>query len=125
MTLQTFPFALEKMAGLRGKKFAVIVDEAHSSQSGESSAALKRALLKLGSDAVDEDGDLLTASALARGRHKTLSYYAFTATPKAKTLELFGTPHPVTGNFQPFHVYSMHQAIEEGFILDVLRNYIT
>ncbi|GAB2859421.1 type I restriction endonuclease subunit R [Lentzea nigeriaca] len=122
VTLQTFPFVLDKVSGLRGKKFAVIVDEAHSSQSGESSAALKKVLLRLGSDDVDEDGDLLTASALARGRHETLSYFAFTATPKPKTLELFGTPGDKR---RPFHVYSMHQAIEEGFILDVLRNYIT
>ncbi|GEL18353.1 type I restriction endonuclease [Pseudonocardia asaccharolytica] len=73
----------------------------------------------------DEDGDPLTASALARGRHETLSYFAFTATPKAKTLHLFGTPRPVTGNPQPFHVYSMRQAIEEGFILDVLSSCVT
>jgi type I restriction enzyme R subunit len=125
VTLQTFPHVLDKVSGLRGKKFAIIIDEAHSSQSGESSAALKKVLLKLGSDDVDEDGDPLTASALARGRHDSLSYFAFTATPKAKTLELFGTKHPATGNLRPFHVYSMRQAIEEGFILDVLSNYVT
>ncbi|MGH3735143.1 MAG: type I restriction endonuclease subunit R [Micromonosporaceae bacterium] len=123
VTLQTFPYALDKISGLRGKRFAIVVDEAHSSQSGESAAALKRVLLKLGSDEIDEDGDPLTASALARGRHETLSYFAFTATPKAKTLELFGTN--VDGTMRPFHVYSMRQAIEEGFILDVLRNYVT
>ncbi|SBT40667.1 type I restriction endonuclease subunit R [Micromonospora auratinigra] len=124
-TMQKFPYILDKVQGLRGKRFAVIVDEAHSSQSGDSAAALKKVLLKLGSDDVDESGDLLTASALARGRHETLSYFAFTATPKPKTLELFGTPHPVTGDAQPFHTYSMRQAIDEGFILDVLRNYVT
>ncbi|MEU8377387.1 type I restriction endonuclease [Micromonospora sp. NPDC048894] len=124
-TMQKFPYILNQVQGLRGKRFAVIVDEAHSSQSGDSAAALKKVLLRLGSDDVDETGDLLTASALARGRHQTLSYFAFTATPKAKTLELFGTPHPVTGDAQPFHTYSMRQAIEEGFILDVLRNYLT
>ncbi|MEV4831060.1 type I restriction endonuclease [Micromonospora sp. NPDC049257] len=124
-TMQKFPYILNQVQGLRGKRFAVIVDEAHSSQSGDSAAALKKVLLRLGSDDVDESGDLLTASALARGRHQTLSYFAFTATPKAKTLELFGTPHPVTGDAQPFHTYSMRQAIEEGFILDVLRNYLT
>lgn len=123
VTLQTFPFVLEKVEGLRGKRFAIIVDEAHSSQSGESAAALKKVLTKLGSDDVDEDGDLLTASALARGKHETLSYFAFTATPKPKTLELFGTRFADT--MRPFHVYSMRQAIEEGFILDVLRNYVT
>ncbi|MFF5054609.1 type I restriction endonuclease subunit R [Micromonospora sp. NPDC000663] len=124
-TMQKFPYILNQVQGLKGKRFAVIVDEAHSSQSGDSAAALKKVLLKLGSDDVDESGDLLTASALARGRHETLSYFAFTATPKPKTLELFGTPHPVTGNPQPFHTYSMRQAIDEGFILDVLRNYLT
>ncbi|MCU1656343.1 MAG: type restriction endonuclease subunit, partial [Pseudonocardiales bacterium] len=124
-TMQKFPFILDKVEALKGKRFAVVVDEAHSSQSGDSAAALKKVLLKLGSDDIDEDADLLTASALARGRHETLSYFAFTATPKPKTLELFGTPHPVTGNPQPFHTYSMRQAIEEGFILDVLRNYVT
>jgi type I restriction enzyme, R subunit len=124
-TMQKFPYILDKVQELKGKRFAVVVDEAHSSQSGDSAAALKKVLLKLGSDDVDESGDLLTASALARGRHETLSYFAFTATPKPKTLELFGTPHPVTGNPHPFHTYSMRQAIEEGFILDVLRNYVT
>ncbi|MEV5823364.1 type I restriction endonuclease [Micromonospora haikouensis] len=124
-TMQKFPYILSQVQGLKGKRFAVIVDEAHSSQSGDSAAALKKVLLKLGSDDVDASGDLLTASALARGRHETLSYFAFTATPKQKTLELFGTPHPVTGEAQPFHTYSMRQAIEEGFILDVLRNYLT
>ncbi|MEV0895617.1 type I restriction endonuclease [Actinoplanes sp. NPDC049802] len=124
-TMQKFPFVLDKVSGLKGKKFAVVVDEAHSSQSGDSAAALKKVLLKMGSDDVDESGDLLTASALARGRHETLSYFAFTATPKPKTLELFGTPHPVTGNLYPFHTYSMRQAIEESFILDTLKNYVT
>jgi type I restriction enzyme R subunit len=125
VTLQMFPHVLDKVSGLRRKRFAIIVDEAHSSQSGESSAALKKVLLKLGSDDIDEDGDPLTASALARGRHETLSSFTFTATPKSKTLQLFGTPHPVTGNLRPFHVYSMRQAIDEGFILDVLSKYVT
>ncbi|GLX96752.1 type I restriction endonuclease [Herbidospora sp. NBRC 101105] len=123
-TLQKFPYVLKKVEGLRGKRFAVIVDEAHSSQSGEGAADLKRVLLSLGSDDIDEDGDLLTASALARGRHETLSYFAFTATPKSKTLNLFGEPGE-DGKPRPFHVYSMRQAIEEGFILDVLKNYVT
>ncbi|KWX05660.1 restriction endonuclease subunit R [Carbonactinospora thermoautotrophica] len=124
-TLQKFPYVLDQVRELKGKRFAVIIDEAHSSQSGESAIALKKVLLKYGSDDIDEDADPLTAEALARGRHDTLSYFAFTATPKPKTLELFGIPDPVTGNYRPFHVYSMRQAIEEGFILDVLRNYIT
>ncbi|MEV6492473.1 DEAD/DEAH box helicase family protein, partial [Actinoplanes sp. NPDC051633] len=123
-TVQKFGFVLEKVQGLRGRRFAVILDEAHSSQAGENAAALKKVLLRLGSDDIDPDGDLLTASALARGRHETLSYFAFTATPKAKTLELFGTPG-ADGNMHPFHTYSMRQAIEEGFILDVLRQYLT
>lgn len=123
-TLQKFPHILQQVEGLRGKRFAVIVDEAHSSQSGEGAAALKRVLRKLGSDDVDEDGNLLTASALARGRHDSLSYFAFTATPKNKTLTLFGTPGE-DGKPRAFHIYSMRQAIEEGFILDVLKNYVT
>ncbi|WP_326642481.1 type I restriction endonuclease [Streptosporangium sp. NBC_01755] len=123
-TLQKFPHVLQQVEGLRGKRFAVIVDEAHSSQSGEGAAALKRVLRRLGSDDVDEDGNLLTASALARGRHETLSYFAFTATPKSKTLTLFGTPGS-DGKPRAFHIYSMRQAIEEGFILDVLKNYVT
>jgi type I restriction enzyme, R subunit len=123
VTLQTFPFVLEKVDRLRGKRFAIIVDEAHSSQSGESAAALKRVLTRLGSDDIDEDNDPLTAAALARGRHETLSYFAFTATPKPKTLELFG--ERLGDTMRPFHIYSMRQAIDEGFILDVLRNYVT
>jgi type I restriction enzyme R subunit len=86
-TLQKFPFVLDKVAKLGDRRYAVIIDEAHSSQSGESANALKKALGRLGSDDIDDDGDLLTASALARGRHANLSYFAFTATPKAKTLE--------------------------------------
>ncbi len=123
VTLQTFPHVLDKVTDLSGKRFAIVVDEAHSSQSGETAAVLKRVLTRLGSDDIDEDADPLTASALARGRHDTLSYFAFTATPKQKTLELFGERDG--GETRPFHVYSMRQAIEEGFILDVLRNYVT
>ena len=124
-TLLTMARLEARFIVLRDRRYAVIIDEAHSSQSGESATALKKALGELGSDDIDEDGDLLTASALARGRHPNLSYFAFTATPKSKTLQLFGTRNPQTGKDEPFHVYSMRQAIEEGFILDVLRNYIT
>lgn len=128
-TVQKFPFVLDKVAGLGGQRYAVIIDEAHSSQGGESAAALKKALGRLGSDAVDEDGDPLTAAALARGKQPNLSFFAFTATPKAKTIDLFGTPYANPGSGEqekgPFHVYSMRQAIEEGFILDVLGNYVT
>ncbi|MEV5409548.1 type I restriction endonuclease [Thermopolyspora sp. NPDC052614] len=123
-TQQKFGHVLPKIERLRGKRFAVIVDEAHSSQTGENAAALKRVLLKLGNGDADEDGDLLTASALARGRHDNLSYFAFTATPKNKTLHLFGVEGE-DGKPRAFHTYSMRQAIEEGFILDVLRNYVT
>jgi type I restriction enzyme R subunit len=156
-TLQKFPYAMEQMTRLAGTRFAVIVDEAHSSQTGETAKALKQVLSATGDTAVPvdpdtaalnaaaatdtalealaEEADLLTDSALARGRHENLSFFAFTATPKAKTLELFGTPEhgtdadgdgdPVVTGYRPFHTYSMRQAIEEGFILDVLRNYVT
>ncbi|WP_405487938.1 type I restriction endonuclease subunit R [Streptomyces sp. NBC_00096] len=125
-TLQKFPFILDKAAGLgRSRRYAVVIDEAHSSQGGKGADALKKALGKLGSDAVDEDGDPLTAAALARGKQPNLSFFAFTATPKEKTLNLFGTRSPESGQMEPFHIYSMRQAIEEEFILDVLGTYIT
>jgi type I restriction enzyme R subunit len=129
-TIQTFPFALQtvqELAATEGKRFAVIADEAHSSQTGESAAKLKQ-LLSAEEWAELEDGGeidtetLLAAQMRARAATKGLTYIAFTATPKAKTLELFGRPGP-DGLPQPFHVYSMRQAIEEGFILDVLKNY--
>ncbi|WP_395108855.1 type I restriction endonuclease subunit R [Actinomadura sp. SCN-SB] len=121
-TQQKFPYVLDKVRGLSARKYAVIIDEAHSSQGGEDNAALKKAL---GSRTVDESGDPLTSAALARGKQPNLSVFAFTATPKAKTLELFGRKNPETGKNEPVHVYSMRQAIDEGFILDVLRNYVT
>ena len=134
-TLQKFPYALEHMTRLAGSRFAVIVDEAHSSQTGETAKALKQVLSVTGDTDQEptEDDDLLTSSALARGKHDNLSFFAFTATPKAKTLELFGLPEHgadedgdrVVTAYRPFHTYSMRQAIEEGFILDVLRNYVT
>jgi len=129
-TIQTFPFALQtvqELAATEGKRFAVIADEAHSSQTGESAAKLKQ-LLSAEEWAELEDGGeidtetLLAAQMKARAATKGLTYIAFTATPKAKTLELFGRPGP-DGLPQPFHIYSMRQAIEEGFILDVLKNY--
>ncbi|MEV4870672.1 type I restriction endonuclease subunit R [Streptomyces syringium] len=122
-TLQKFPFILKKVGGgLGALRYAVIIDEAHSSQGGDGSAALKKAL---GAKAVDEDGDPLTAEALARGQQPNMSFFAFTATPKYKTLQLFGTPDPATGQPGPFHVYSMRQAIDEGFIFDVLGDTYT
>jgi len=131
-TIQTFPSALQavqELAATEGKRFAVIADEAHSSQTGEAAAKLKQ-LLSAQEWAELQDGGtvdteaLLAAQMEAKASSKGLTYVAFTATPKAKTLELFGRPGP-DGLPQPFHVYSMRQAIEEGFILDVLRNYTT
>ena len=132
-TLQTFPFVHEKLGtDLAAKKFAVIVDEAHSSQTGEAADALKRALGAKASAARAEseddeaiDPELAIAEILAaRGPQPNMSIFAFTATPKERTLELFGERGP-DGTLRPFHLYSMRQAVEEGFILDVLRNYIT
>lgn len=129
-TIQTFPFALQavqELAATEGKRFAVIADEAHSSQTGEAAAKLKQ-LLSAQEWADLQDGGEVDAEALlaaqmeARAGVKGLTYVAFTATPKAKTLELFGR-EGADGLPQPFHVYSMRQAIEEGFILDVLKNY--
>lgn len=125
-TLQKFPFILDKTSGLgKERRYAIIIDEAHSSQGGKGADALKKALGKLGGEAVDEDGDPLTSTALARGKQPNLSFFAFTATPKEKTLNLFGTRSAESGKMEPFHVYSMRQAIEEEFILDVLDTYIT
>lgn len=131
-TIQTFPFALQavqELAATEGKQFAVIADEAHSSQTGEAASKLKQ-LLSAEEWAEYQDGGevdtevLLAAQMKSRVDLKGLTYIAFTATPKQKTLELFGRPG-ADGRPAPFHVYSMRQAIEEGFILDVLRNYTT
>ncbi|WP_304306807.1 type I restriction endonuclease subunit R, partial [Pseudacidovorax intermedius] len=130
-TIQTFPFALEevqRLAATEGKRFAVIADEAHSSQTGESASKLKQLLSATEWAELQDGGEidtevLLAAQMEARANAgKGLTTIAFTATPKGKTLELFGRTGP-DGLPQPFHVYSMRQAIEEGFILDVLRNY--
>jgi type I restriction enzyme R subunit len=104
-----------------GRRYAIVVDEALSSQSGSSADAVKKLL----GQGEDDEQDVLTASASARGKHPNLSYFAFTATPKDKTLNLFGQRSPVTRKMKPFHTYSMRQAISEGFILDVLRKYST
>lgn len=131
-TLQKFPVIVEDIEKLSGKTFAVIVDEAHSSQSGESTKALKQTLSKL-EDAEAEDEANTTPDAeeqfaldtqAARGRLPHVSFFAFTATPKEKTLELFGQKG-ADGRYYPFSLYSMKQAVEEGFILDVLKNYTT
>ncbi len=136
-TIQTFPFALkavQELAATQGKRFAVIADEAHSSQTGSAAANLKAVLsaeelLELQDGGEVSTEDLLAAQMAARANDLGVTYVAFTATPKAKTLELFGRrPNPnlpaSADNLpQAFHVYSMRQAIEEGFILDVLKNY--
>ena len=138
-TIQTFPHALEKvrdLAASQGKRFAVIADEAHSSQTGESASKLKQVLSAEEWKDVEDGGevgfdDLLRANMTARAADTGITFVAFTATPKAKTLELFGRrphldePAGPTNTPEAFHVYSMRQAIEEGFILDVLQNYIT
>ena len=132
-TLQKFPYIVEETGQLPGSKFAVIVDEAHSSQSGESVKSLKATLTASDLDqaaAEEEDDDPPTwedeivESMRARQHQDNISTFAFTATPKHKTLELFGEKR-ADGKFAAFSLYSMRQAIEEGFILDVLRNYTT
>jgi type I restriction enzyme R subunit len=134
-TLQKFPYVLDKIEALPARRYAVIIDEAHSSQTGEAAADLRRALSLDAAEAEESaeeaergDGqDLLARSLSGRGRPGNLSFFAFTATPKAKTLELFGTPVETAEGrrYRPFHLYSMRQAIDEGFILDVLANYTT
>lgn len=135
-TLQKFPVIYEEVESTAGKHFAVIVDEAHSSQTGTSAIKLKTALADTeaalkeyaeiegkAEDEIDKH-DKIVQEMLAHGKHKNLSFFAFTATPKEQTLEMFGTEHE-NGSFHPFHIYSMKQAIEEGFIMDVLQNYMT
>jgi len=135
-TLQKFPVIYQEVDDANGRAFAVIVDEAHSSQTGSSAMKLKAALADTeealreyaeiegkSEDEIDKN-DKLVQEMIAHGKHKNLSFFAFTATPEAQTLELFGIPWE-DGSFHPFHIYSMKQAIEEGFILDVLQNYMT
>ncbi len=138
-TIQTFPFALSavrELSATKGKKFAVIADEAHSSQAGEAAAKLKAVLSAEELKEIGDGGevsmdDVLASQMAARATDAGITFVAFTATPKTKTMELFGTkPAPSKPASKdnvpaPFHVYSMRQAIEEGFILDVLRNYTT
>jgi type I restriction enzyme, R subunit len=133
-TLQMYPFVLAKIAstGLHGQRYAVIIDEAHSSQGGDAATRLKQALGANAMPRADDEDDLEYMTRV-RGKQSNLSYFAFTATPKSPTLKLFGTWDPEKANprdgtqgmFVPFHVYSMRQAIEEGYILDVLANYLT
>ena len=128
VTLQTFPFVLDairKETSLKDRTFAVIADEAHSSQTGSAASNLAKVLtaeqIAEGEEVAAED--ILLAGMAARAEHRTVSYFAFTATPKAKTIERFGRSPAPGQPPEPFHVYTMQQAIEEGFILDVLRNY--
>ncbi|MDE3203489.1 MAG: type I restriction endonuclease subunit R [Acidobacteriota bacterium] len=138
-TLQKFPFVLDKIGSLPQRSYAVIVDEAHSSQTGEAAKDLRLALSGTDeqeltaaeaedsgyiAEAIDPVEEALAKAVSARGRQANLSFFAFTATPKARTLELFGTKQE-DGKYHPLHLYSMRQAIEEGFILDVLANYTT
>lgn len=135
-TLQKFPVIYKEVKSTN-KRFAVIIDEAHSSQTGDAAKKLKRALadteavLKEYAEFESEsenqrkdDEDKLLDELAAQGSHENLSFFAFTATPKDKTLQMFGQKDE-NGKYHPFHVYSMRQAIEEGFILDVLQNYMT
>ena len=141
-TIQKFPFILEKINNFEGKRFAIIVDEAHSSQSGKASQKMKailgdannfseeKLLQQVADDEAKEENttldseDEITKEMSTHGKLSNLSFFAFTATPKPKTIETFGTVG-INGIPKAFHVYSMKQAIEEGFILDVLKNYIT
>ena len=134
-TIQTFPHLLKEMEDMGSLKFAIIIDEAHSSQSGETSAKMNAVLSDKGEEAEDDDEptleDKINALIESRKMIKNGSYFAFTATPKNKTLETFGVPrkYVVDGEektaFDAFHLYSMKQAIEEEFIEDVLLNYTT
>ena len=131
-TIQKFPIIYQDVADLSDKNFAIIIDEAHSSQSGSSAEKLNAALQNKNANATQESGEinlddtdsLLEKYCSSQQMSKNCSYFAFTATPKKETLERFGTQSP-DGSFHPFHLYSMKQAIEEGFILDVLTNYST
>ncbi|OQX80878.1 MAG: restriction endonuclease subunit R [Bacteroidetes bacterium 4484_276] len=131
-TLQKFPFVLDKVGEIPDRKYAVIIDEAHSSQGGEAHKKMKEVLSSNGDEIENGENDDFTAedfireqikkSAEARGQQNNISFFAFTATPKYKTLAIFGEKD-ADDKPQPFHLYSMRQAIEEGFILDVLENY--
>lgn len=136
-TLQRFSVIHEDVDDMKGKRFAIIVDEAHSSQTGQSASNLKKALADT-SDALkeyaeleaqeerelEEKNDRFLQEMVNAGKHSNLTFFAFTATPKDKTLEIFGDEDSA-GQFHPFHVYSMKQAIQEGFIMDTLANYTT
>lgn len=135
-TLHRFPIIYSEVAAQKGKRFAVIVDEAHSSQTGNSAKKLKATLADTSvsiseyaeAHDVEEESvdtlDVIIKQLVTQGMHSNLSFFAFTATPKPKTLEMFGEPLP-NGEYDAYHHYSMRQAIAEGFILDVLKCYNT
>jgi type I restriction enzyme R subunit len=132
-TVQKFPFILDEIATEAGKRFAIVIDEAHSSQGGKTSAAMSQALSTpsqdddAGPDPEDTVNEALAKRMAARKMLANASYFAFTATPKNKTLEMFGEPLPPDAEgkvkHRPFHTYTMKQAVDERFILDVLKNY--
>lgn len=133
-TLQKFPFVTEKIDELPARRYGVIIDEAHSSQGGESATELKGVLAgahikkemaeKAETEGLPDYEEEILRTMAKRGHQPNISFFAFTATPKYKTLEVFGHQGP-EGKPEPFHLYSMRQAIEEGFILDVLQHYTT
>lgn len=130
-TIQKFPYIADEVQNMPSSTFAVVVDEAHSSQSGENSKELKKALMNASLEELEGEDmkyptweDEMHREMEARGRLENVSFFAFTATPKNKTFELFGELQP-DGSYKAFHLYSMKQAIEEKFILDVLKNYTT
>jgi type I restriction enzyme, R subunit len=141
ITLQKFPYVIGKIGDVPARSYAVVIDEAHSSQTGEAAKDLRLALgagaeqvltaaeaedAGLLATAIDPVEEALAKSVGARGgRQSNLSYFAFTATPKGRSLEMFSTLNPKTEVHEPFHLYSMRQAIEEGFIMYVLANYTT
>ncbi|MEW6595069.1 MAG: type I restriction endonuclease [Thermodesulfobacteriota bacterium] len=133
-TLQKFPFVTDKVGDLPGRRYAVIIDEAHSSQSGDTATEMKGVLAGArikeqareeaeGQGLTDDAEEAILKTMLQRGRQPNISFFAFTATPKYKTMKVFDAPG-INGE-PPFHLYTMRQAIEEGFIMDVLRNYTT
>ena len=130
-TIQKFPYIADEITHLQNKTFAIIIDEAHSSQSGKNAQKMGEAISNKESNHIDSNEidieEELIKIVENKKFQKNASYFAFTATPKPKTLEMFGIPCEINGErkFIPFHLYSMKQAIEEGFILDVLKGYIT
>jgi type I restriction enzyme R subunit len=123
-TIQKFPFIIDGISDLSDKRFAVIIDEAHSSQSGSAHDNMNRAMGKAEVEEAEDAQDKVLQAMHSRKMRGNASYLAFTATPKNSTLEKFGQKQ-MDGSFKPFHLYSMKQAIEEGFILDVIANYTT